>query len=116
MTLEEKGNMKKFLLIAFIIIAGGCVLSYMIVNGKPPTAKALTYKTSTVAPVTITLQPTGTPVPTMTSFPTIDYRATDQAYTLLMEQERNRAIESQLKHDDEMIKQQLEIAINIVSW
>lgn len=101
--------MKKFLLIAFIVIAGGCVLGYMIVNGKPPTAKALVYKTSTVAPVTITLQPTGTPVPTMTSFPTIDYRATDQAYTLLMEQERNRAIEIQLKHDEEMIKQQLEI-------
>lgn len=102
--------MKKFLLIAFIIIAGGCVLSYMIVNGKPPTAKALVYKTSTIVPVTITFQPTGTPAPTMTSFPTVDYRATDQAYTLLMEQERNRAIEIQLKHDEEMLKNQVELA------
>lgn len=82
----------------------------MIVNGQPPTAKALVYKSPTVAPATITLQPTGTPVPTMTPFPTIDYRATDQAYTLLMEQERNRAIEIQLKHDEEMLKNQVELA------
>lgn len=78
---------------------------------KAPIVQALTYKTNTVLPMTTTPQATGTPYPTVSPFPTVDYRATDQAWQLSMEHERGEIIKAQAAHDEEMMRQQ----VNLVS-
>jgi hypothetical protein len=103
--------MKKFLLIGFLVISLGCSVGYLLINNdKPSVANSLVYRTSTAAPITFTPQATNTPYPTITPAPTIDYRATDMAYQLQMEHERNEMIKVQLAHDEEMMKQQIELA------
>lgn len=96
-------------MIAMIGLAITAIMYSMMTRKAPaPTAQAL-------APgwTAMPLQaPTNTPVsfPTMSPFPTIDYRATDQAYQLQMEQQRNDMIKVQLAHDEQMLAQQVELA------
>lgn len=97
--------MKRFLIAAIVLIAAG----YMFVRSiftPTPKAQALAVGVTVV----YTQLPTDTPMPTMTPYPTIDYRATDQAYQLQMEAQRNDMIKAQLAHDEEMLRQQVELA------
>lgn len=96
--------MKRFLIAAIVLTAAGYMFIRSIKIAPAPPALAMGVT------VVYTQLPTDTPMPTMTPFPTIDYRATDQAYQLAMEQQRNDMIKAQLAHDEEMLRQQVELA------
>lgn len=106
--MEDRVSMKRFLPI-MMIVAVFCGLAYMMLTSVKPPISSAQAMNEVVLPTSSPL-PTDTPYPTSTALPTVDYRATDQAYTLLMEQERNRMIEIQLQHDENMMVQQVELA------
>lgn len=97
--------MRRFLIIMSILIAAGVMFMRFMLNATPK-AQAMAVGVTVV----YTQLPTDTPMATMTPLPTIDYRATDQAYQLQMEAQRNDMIKAQLAHDEEMLRQQVELA------
>ena len=103
--------MKRFIpgLLILVILSVGCLTMYMIVKGKMPRVQTV-QALNNVVTVAYTQLPTNTPAPTFTPYPTVDYRATDQAYQLAMEQQRNDMIKAQLAHDEQMLAQQVELA------
>lgn len=102
--------MKKFLTYSIIVLAVGVLIIRNLPNIPRYTpVQALGQGGMTALPTSSPF-PTNTPEPTMTPFPTVDYQATDQAYQLAEQQERNRMIEVQLQHDEAMLAQQVELA------
>lgn len=101
--------MKRFFFYAVLIVCMGCIATLFMSQIKFPAAQKA-QALGNVVTVAYTQLPTNTFEPTYTPFPTVDYRATDQAYQLAMEQERNRMIEVQLQHDENMLAQQVELA------
>ena len=89
---------KSLLLFALLLTSCGALPRY---TPAPVMAAGITPVATNTATIA---------APTPTPFPTIDYRATDQAYQLQMEQQRNDMIKAQLAHDEEMMKQQVLLA------
>lgn len=98
--------MKRFLVIGVLIISLG-VMAFRYL------AKFQKYQPTSVQPVQAmgwTPVATDTPAPTLTPLPTVDYKATDNAFQLAQQAERDRMIEIQLQHDADMLDKQIELA------